>query len=155
MFDTIASAALKLCGATSANVVTFDGELVHVAARARGDSAAGDAIDNHFASYPRPPSHDTANTRAILTRRVVAIPDVLEDPDYAAGATAVAAGYRSVLAVPLMRDERAVGAITVARPNPGALPDSQVALLQTFADQAVIAIENVRLFNELGRAIAN
>jgi GAF domain-containing protein len=150
VFDTIAAAALRLCRASSSNVVTFDGEQVHVAALAPARGDRNDAQQRHFDSYPRPPSRDTANTRAILTCSVVAIPDVLDDPDYKAATTAAAAGYRSVLSVPLLRDERPVGAITVARPQPGPFPRQQVALLQTFADQAVIAIENVRLFKELG-----
>jgi signal transduction histidine kinase len=149
VFDTIVGAALKLCGSSSANVVTFDGELIHVAAFAPASPEGGDAVHHHFASYPRPPSRDTANTRAILTRSVVVIPDVLEDREYTARATAIAAGYRSVLSVPLMREESPIGAITVARDKPGPFPEKQIALLQTFADQAVIAIENVRLFKEL------
>ena len=153
VFGAIAAAALRLCEATSANVVTFDGTLVHVAALASAEEQAADAVRALFASYPRPLSRDTANTRAILTRSVVMIPDVLQDPDYPAGATAAAAGYRSILAVPLLNADQAIGAITVARPMPGPVPDKQVVLLQTFADQAVIAIENVRLFNETREAL--
>ena len=91
-------------------------------------------------------------TRAILTRDVATVPDVLADPDFPFQAVALAAGFRSVLAVPLMRDEIAIGAISVGRPEPGRFPDQQIALLQTFADQAVIAIENVRLFKGAGIA---
>ncbi len=97
------------------------------------------------------PAARGAVLRAVLTRSVVAIPDVLEDNDYAIaiGAHSVAGGFRSVLAVPLMHEGSAIGGIAVGRPQPGPFPDNQVALLQTFADQAVIAIENVRLFTEL------
>ena len=153
VFDTIAAAALRLCDATSANVVTFDGTLVHVAALASAQEQAADAVRTLFASYPRPPSRDSASTRAILTRSVVMIPDVLQDREYTAGATAAAAGYRSILAMPLLNGDQAIGAITVARPVPGPLPDKQVTLLRTFADQAVIAIANVRLFNETKEAL--
>ena len=62
----------------------------------------------------------------------------------------MAVGFRSVMsAFPLLRDGEPIGAIAVARADPGAVPSTQVALLQTFADQAVIAIENARLFREL------
>ena len=154
VFDTIVEAALKLCDASAANVVTFDGQLVHVAAFAPNDRESGDALRRHFASYPRPPSRETANTRAILTRRVVAIPDVLEDADYTAGSTATSAGYRSVLSVPLMRGAAPIGAITVARAGARPFPDKQLVMLRTFADQAVIAIQNTTMFRETQQARA-
>ena len=146
VFEAIAAAALKLCDATSGGVYTFDGELIHVGALAVVNPEGADALRKLF---PRPPSRDITATRAILTRDVATVPDVLADPDFAFQATALAAGFRSVLAVPLMRDEIAIGTIAVGRPEPGRFPDQQIALLQTFADQAVIAIENVRLFKEL------
>ena len=123
VFDTVARAALKLCGASSANVVTYDGRLIHVGAMAPMDEHGDGALQRHFATYPRPPSRDTANTRAILTRSIVSIPDVLEDREYAAGTTAIAAGYRSVMSVPLLRDGEPIGAITGRGPRPGAWPE--------------------------------
>ena len=153
VFDAIVAAALKLCAAASANAVTYDGQLIHVAAVAEAGSSAAEALARHFGTYPKRPSTDTANTRAILTRQVVAIPDVMADETYAAKDTAVAAGYRSIVSVPLMRGRDPIGALTVARPEPGLFPEKKLALLQTFADQAVIAIENVRLFNETKEAL--
>jgi PAS domain S-box-containing protein len=146
VFDTIAAAALKLCRASSALVFTFDGELIRLAAVANLDAQGADAWRQ---SFPRPPGRDTAATRAVLTCSVAAIPDVLLDPDYRIGPTAATTGFRSALAVPLVREGKPIGVIGVGRPEPGIFPDNQVALLQTFADQAVIAIENVRLFTEL------
>ena len=150
VLDTIAAAALKLCSAASGSVLTFDGELVHQAALANVSPRAADALRN---AYPRPPGRDTAGTRAVLTRSVVAIPDVLEDPDYRITGAALGAGFRGVLAVPMIRDGSPIGAIAVGRPEPGNFPEKQVALLKTFADQAVIA-SRTWLFTELGNATA-
>ena len=148
VFDTIAQAALELCRSNSANVFTFDGELIHLASHLNVDPGY---IAELRRFYPRPPGRESGVSRAVLTRSVVEIPDVLEDKDYshALGARSIAGSFRSVLAVPLMREQNAIGAIAVGRAEPGRFPDAQVVLLQTFADQAVIAIENVRLFTEL------
>ena len=150
VFDTIAASALGLCDAVSALVFTFDGKLIHLAANANVDPQAESAWRRAF---PRPPSRETTVARALLTGQVAMIPDVLDDPDYAVGDMAVDTGFRSTLAVPLIRDGTPIGAIGVGRPHPGAFGEHQIAILQTFADQAVIAIENVRLFNETKEAL--
>src|SRR5262249_14274088 len=103
--------------------------------------------------YPAPPSRRSAAARAILERRSVQIPDINADPDYVLGAQAVVGGYRSVVGVPILRDGLPIGAIAVSRARAGPLPDRQIELLKTFADQAAIAIENVRLFNETKEAL--
>jgi signal transduction histidine kinase len=145
VFDSIAEAALRLCRARSANVFTYDGALLHIAALAIVDPNGVDAMRSIF---PRPASRDAAACRAVLTRRIAAIPDVLEDPDFVTRLAAVAAGFRSVVGVPLLRDGEPVGAIAVGRAEPGPFPASQIALLEAFAEQAVMAIENMRLFAE-------
>ena len=150
VFETIAAAALKLCRAGSAVVTTFDGELLRLAAFANANPQGADAVRRR---YPRPPGRSNAASRAILTRSVVVIPDLLEERDYDIEVPPPTAGFRSVMAVPLMRKESPIGAIMVARPVPGPFPERQLALLQTFADQAVIAIEKVRLFNETTEAL--
>src|SRR5262249_43405683 len=100
-------------------------------------------------AFPLAPSRASAATRAILYREVVQVPDVQADPEYVPASAAQAAGFRSVVSAPMLRDGNPIGAVVVTRATPGAFPDNQVALLRTFADQAVIAIENVRLFKEL------
>jgi signal transduction histidine kinase len=146
VFDTIARAALRLCNARSACVHLLQGEWLNTAALAIVNPDGRDAIQK---LYPRRPDQRTVSGRVILARGVVTVPDVLEDPAYGADAAAVIAGFRSMLGVPMLREGRPVGSLVVGRPQPGPFPPQQVALLQTFADQAVIAIENMRLFNEL------
>src|SRR5262249_12908798 len=99
--------------------------------------------------FPMPPSNRSAAVRAVFTGQVVHIPDGLEDPEYRLSTQAAASGFRSALAVPMLRDARTVGSIVVGRSRPGPYSDRHIELLKTFADQAVIAIENVRLFKEL------
>ena len=147
VFDTIVAHALRLCDAPASGVYRFDGELIHVAALRNIDPAGVDAVRQ---AYPRPPTRGGATGRAILTRDVVYIRDVGEDPEYQLHSTAAAVGYRSIMSVPMLRGQNAIGAITVNAADVAAFSDNHVKLLQAFADQAVIAIENVRLFNEGG-----
>ena len=98
--------------------------------------------------FPIPPGRGGSTARAVSTGAIVHIPDVSADPEYAHAAL-VQAGFRTNLSVPLLRDGKPIGAITVARRETRPFSDRQIAMLQTFADQAVIAVENVRLFTEL------
>jgi signal transduction histidine kinase len=145
VFDAIARNARRLCETSSASVLMRDGPMIRLAAVDNEDTAA--AALRH--AYPSPVTLRSAGGRAILTGRTVHIPDVFEDPDYEF-AGLQRAGLRSVLCVPMLLHGVAIGAIPVhtwatARP----FGTKQIELLQTFADQAVIAVENVRLFREL------
>ncbi len=145
VFESIATAAMRLCGAQSANVFTFDGSLLHTACLKTAYAEAEEVVRRLF---PRPPDRGSAASRAVLERTAVAIHDVLEDPDYAFP-DGSRLGFRSVLGVPLMRDGEPIGAIAIGKPEPGPFRPEQVALVQTFADQAVIAIEDQRMFQAL------
>jgi len=146
VFDTIVQNARRLCGADSAAVLTYDGELIQIESLDNADPERADALRR---AYPMPADRGHASGRAVLTGRPVHIPDVREDPVYALDALQDA-GLRSLLSVPMVRDGIPIGAITVQRwVTPRPFSDKQMVLLTTFADQAVIAVENVRLFTEL------
>jgi len=146
VFDAIAERAMELCHASSSGVLRFDGKLVHIVALGNVSPDGAAALRSAF---PVAPNTRSASTRAILTCSVVHIPDILEDAEYGIATQAQAGGFRSVLSVPMLCERKAIGGVTVGRPTPGRFSESEVALLQTFADQAVIAIENVRLLTEL------
>src|SRR5262249_50821252 len=100
-------------------------------------------------AFPRRPGPGSASARAIMTRSVVHIPDVLIEPEYQLREGATRVGIRAVLSVPMVHEAEVIGTITLDRTEPVPFSDDQISLLQTFADQAVIAVQNVRLFKEL------
>jgi len=148
VFDAIAESAVRLCDGQFSFVLRFDGKVMDFASCC-GLSAEG--LNAFHSILPMPASEATAGGRAVVRRAVVEIPDVEADPSYGAQGRglAKAVNYRSIAAVPLLNEGNPIGAIAVARANAGSFPKRQIVLLQAFADQAVIAIKNVRLFDEV------
>ncbi len=148
VFDSIAESAVRLCGGQFSFVVRFDGKVMNFAS-CFGLTAEG--LDVFRSLFPRPASDDTVSGRALLQRTIVEIADVEADAAYGAQPQRLArtVNYRSIVGVPLLHEGNPIGAIAVARAHAGSFPERQIALLQAFADQAVIAIRNVRLFDEV------
>jgi GAF domain-containing protein len=148
VFETIVRSAVSLCGSLFANVFRFDGELLHFVA---GHNVGPSYVELLRAKYPMRPDISQVSGRVLLTKSVVRLEDVLADPDYDQRFPQ-AMGWRKMLGVPMLRQSDPLGVIVVGWAEPGPVSKVQEALLKQFADQAVIAIENVRLFDaEQGR----
>ncbi|MEO7851971.1 MAG: GAF domain-containing protein, partial [Rubrivivax sp.] len=149
VFGAIMDSAMRLFGAPIAAVFRYDGRLVHLVAT-RGWSQA--SIDDARRLYPAPPNPHMSSGRALLSGQTQTIFDTHDDPAYDA-TTAQLGQWRRMIAAPMLKEGRALGVVTIAWPDPGPTPTRQTALMQTFADQAVIAIENVRLISETREAL--
>jgi len=145
VFDAICRSAVRLYGAYGGLITSFDGTLVHLAAVL---SPSPDADERVRREYPRRPDATAVRDRAILARAVIHVPDTDADSEYTRQ-VGREFGYRRLLYVPMLLSGQPIGSIGVSGREPGPYTEQQISLLQTFADQAVIAIENVRLFTEL------
>jgi signal transduction histidine kinase len=146
VFDMIAESAVRLCDGQFCAVFRFDGELIHFVAQY---GLTPEGVEAYRQAWPAPPKRTSAIGRAILSRGIADIPDVEADSEFNHPHVARAVKFRSVIAVPMLHTGRPVGGIAVSRSVAAPFPDKQIELLKTFADQAVIAVENVRLFQEL------
>jgi signal transduction histidine kinase len=144
VFEAIVRSAAQLCEATFAVMHRFDGQVVTFDAH---HGMTEQEVAGSRDSFPLPTDRGTAVGRAILDRQTIHIHDIRGDAEY--GVRAWQTSFRTVLAVPLLREGAPVGAIGLWRREVQPFSDKQIKLVETFAAQAVIAIENVRLFKEL------
>ena len=145
VLDTLVKSAARLCEADTGIIRRREGDTYPVAAT----FGLTRQQREHFASYSIKPDRTSVFGRAILERRTVHVPDVLADPEYDRPQLQSFVSVRTGLAVPLVREGTVVGVFTLQRKEQRPFSDKQVELVTTFADQAVIAIENVRLLNEV------
>jgi signal transduction histidine kinase len=144
VFESILDNAVRLCDSPVAAIFRYDGKLLHLVA---AKNWPPDALEKLRARWPAPPDPRLTSGRAILTRQIIRQQDTLADPTYDQF-TVPLGGWRTMLGIPMLREGEPLGVFVVAWPQPNKIFDRQVDVLKTFADQAAIAIENVRLFNE-------
>ena len=149
VLDTLVESVTRLCEADHAWLFQRDGDYLHWAASFGHGTEVHEQIRSFFLGRDVPIDRGSVTGRSALEGRVVHVPDVLADAEYTWNEAQKIGGYRSALGAPLLRDGKVVGVIFVAKTVMQPFTDKQIELVSTFADQAVIAIENVRLFDEV------
>jgi GAF domain-containing protein/class 3 adenylate cyclase len=144
VFKTVAESSVRLCGADRAFIFRFDGETLRMAVAFNSSPE----FEEWVARHPIRPGRHSGSARAALERRTIHIADVLADPEYVYGAKDVEP-IRTVLGVPILKGDELLGVMMIYHLEVRPFTDQQIALVETFADQAAIAIENVRLLEEL------
>ena len=145
VLDTLTESAAQLCEADIAAIIRQKGDAYYWATSYGLPADTSEYIKSNLAIEP---GRATVAGRVLQEGKTVHVPDVVEDREYAAYMAKVT-GHRATLGVPLMREGSPIGVVLLMRRSPKPFSDKQIELVETFADQAVIAIENVRLFDEL------
>ena len=146
VFDAMLENATRICKAEFGWLWSFDGKLLTPTALSRGTPPA---LKELAARGPVEAAPGTLSGRTVIERRIVHIEDALHDPQYSWTEAQRAGGFRTMLGVPLFRDGMPIGVFSLMRARIEPFTEKQIALVATFADQAVIAIENARLLTEL------
>ena len=145
VLQTLVESAARLCEADKATITRQIGGVFF---RAEGHGFSPEFIE-YVRDIPVEPERGTATGRALLEGKVIHIPDVLADRDYAWAEAQRLDGFRTILSVPMLREGVPIGVLALTRSEVRPFTDKQIELVSTFADQAAIAIENVRLFDEI------
>jgi two-component system, NtrC family, sensor kinase len=144
VFETVAESSVRLCGADRAFIYRFDGELLRMVVAYNAPPEFKEFVEQN----PIRPGRHTGAARAALERRTIHIRNTLADPEYTFGAKAFNP-TRTILGVPILKGDDLLGVMIIYRQEVRPFTDNQITLVETFADQAAIAIENVRLPDEL------
>jgi class 3 adenylate cyclase/putative methionine-R-sulfoxide reductase with GAF domain len=145
VLNTLVESAARLCAADNGVIFQRDGDLYRLAA----NFGFSREVERFVAEHPLRPDRGSVTGRAALGGKAIHIPDVLVDPEYRATDHQELGRYRTMLGVPLVREETTIGTFTLSRDEVNPFTDKQIELVTTFAAQAVIAIENARLLDEL------
>ena len=145
VLESVALNAVRLCGADTGSIARVKGDAWELATTV-GDAAYSEAIERNWTTRKIEPDRRSLTGRVLIERGTVTIADALADPEYDRGSGLLK--LRSLIGVPLKRGDEIVGVLILRRAEPEPFTPEQVHLVETFADQAAIAIENVRLFNE-------
>ena len=149
VLDTLIENATRLCGAKQGRIFRFDGE----ALRAVADYGSLPEHRDYWQTTLIRPGDGTVTGKAVRERRSIHVPDVLADPEYQSNEGLRLGRVRTIVCVPMLREDNFIGAFAIWRTEVQPFTEKQIELVTTFADQAVIAIENVRLFQELKESL--
>ena len=145
VLNTLTESAARLCAADKGVIFERDGDLYRLSANYGFSRDA----ERYASEHPLQPDRGSTTGRVVLEGRTIHIPDVLADSEYHATGYQKAFGFRTSLGVPLLREGTTIGVFVLTRDEVNPFTEKQIELVTTFADQAVIAIENARLFDEV------